>query len=246
MTDAAGPGGAGPFDALLEVQDHDTAMDRLRHRRAHLPEREELAAAERQAAELQARVAELRVRRDEVLGRQKELEAGIAAADQRIKEIEGRLYSGQVTATRDIVAMTAEVESLKNRRSSLEDDMLVTMEEDEPLAARAAELDAAQAALEASADRVRAAIAEAEAAIDAEIATEAAARAEDAAHLPDGLLATYERLRTKLGGVGAARLVGASCTGCHLTLPVQEVARIKREPPDALVLCDQCGRILVH
>ena len=49
-----------------------------------------------------------------------------------------------------------------------------------------------------------------------------------------------------LGGVGAARLVGPSCTGCHLTLPAQELDRIRREPPDALVFCDQCGRILVR
>ena len=53
-------------------------------------------------------------------------------------------------------------------------------------------------------------------------------------------------LRAKLGGVGAARLVNGRCTGCHLTLPATELDRIRREPPDALIRCDQCGRVLVR
>ena len=67
-----------------------------------------------------------------------------------------------------------------------------------------------------------------------------------AAGIPDDLHATYDRLRAKLGGIGAAKLVGGSCSGCHLTLPAQERARIKAAPPDELVFCDQCGRILVR
>lgn len=234
------------FDALLEVQEHDTAIDRLHHRRAHLPEREELTGVERRIAGVSGQRAEVQARRDQVLERQAALESGIAAAGERIKEIEGRLYSGQVSATRDILAMQAEVDSLKARRSSLEDDLLASMEEDEPLAAQVAAFEAEEAGLRAAADRLGGVIAESEREIDAEIAAEREARTADAAGVPESLIATYERLRTKLGGVGAARLVGPSCSGCHLTLPVQEVARIKREPPEALILCDQCGRILVR
>lgn len=234
------------LEALLEVQDHDTAADQLRHRRAHLPQRAELGAAVAKSGEVLAQLAEARARRDEVLGRQSRLEAGIAAADERIVEVDTRLYSGQVTATRDILAMTAEIESLKARRSSLEDEVLAVMEEDEPLAAEVGRLEAELAALEDEASRLRAAIAAAEAELDAELAVVAEARGARAAAVPDDLLGTYEKLRAGLGGVGAARLVGQSCSGCHLTLPAQELARIKREPPDALVLCDQCGRILVR
>ncbi|MGH9178692.1 MAG: zinc ribbon domain-containing protein [Acidimicrobiales bacterium] len=234
------------FDALLEVQEHDTTIDQLRHRRAHLPERAELVTVTAGGDRLRAQRTELGARRDEVLGRQSRLEASLTAADDRITEIDGRLYSGQVTATRDILAMTAEIESLKSRRSSLEDQVLVAMEEDEPLAAEVADLESQVAAAEQEAERLRATIAAAEAEIDAELATMAEERAGCAAQVPADLLATYERLRARLGGIGAARLVGANCAGCHLTLPAQELARIKREPPDALVFCDQCGRILVR
>ena len=234
------------FEVLLEVQASDTAADQLRHRRATLAERAELAAAGTRAVEVQAKLAETKAQRAEVLARQAGVDAAIGTAGERIKEIEGRLYSGQVSATKDILAMTAEVESIKSRRSGLEDDLMATMEAEEPLAAEVAELEGVLAGLEADADRLRALIAEGEGVIDAELADVNCVREEQAARIPADLLATYEKLRARLRGEGAARVSGRSCSGCHLTLPAQEVERIKRAGPDDLVLCDQCGRILVH
>ena len=95
-------------------------------------------------------------------------------------------------------------------------------------------------------DAARAALVAAEQEIDGQLAAVTEARRAAAAGVADSLMATYERLRQRLGGVGAARLVGSSCTGCHLKLPATEVDRIKREPPDALIFCESCGRILVR
>ncbi|HET7486808.1 MAG TPA: C4-type zinc ribbon domain-containing protein [Acidimicrobiales bacterium] len=234
------------LDTLLEVQASDTAADQLRHRRATLPERAALAAVEARAAEVRAQLDDVSTRRAEVLGRQAKLEEAVAAASRRVKDIETRLYGGMVSATKDIMAMTAEVESLRARNSTLEDEVLATMEEDEPLAAELERLQEELAALGAEAERAGTALAEAETAVDAELAGLAEVRAGQAGSVPDDLLATYERLRARLGGEGAARLSGRSCTGCHLTLPAQELDRIKHLPPDAVVLCDQCGRILVR
>ena len=94
--------------------------------------------------------------------------------------------------------------------------------------------------------RLRAELAEAEVTVDAEIQGVVSARDAAIAPIPAALLATYERLRTRLGGVGVAPLVGASCGGCHLTLSASELDRIRRLPPDEVVTCDQCGRILVR
>ena len=86
----------------------------------------------------------------------------------------------------------------------------------------------------------------AESEIDAGIAEEESARAAAAANVPAELLSEYERLRTRLGGIGAARLEHGTCMGCRMKLPATELDRIKHQPPDALVHCDQCGRILVR
>jgi len=234
------------FDDLLVVQEHDTAVDRLRHRRVTLPERAELARVEDDLASLERTLADVVVRRDEVAARQKRLEADLAAVEAKIAEIENRLYSGAVTVPRELQAMQAEVDSLGRRQSSLEDDVLEAMTEREPLDEEVAGLEATRAAHDQDGARLRAAIVEAEVAIDAELAGEQQARVAAAASIPAELGTLYEDLRRRLSGVGAARLVNGRCSGCHLTLPATELDRIRREPPDTLIRCDQCGRILVR
>ncbi len=94
--------------------------------------------------------------------------------------------------------------------------------------------------------RLEAELVVAEAEVDELIEQERNQRATAADGLPDDLMGTYEKLRSKLGGVGAARLAGDSCSGCHLSLPSGELERLRREPPDSLCYCDNCQRILVR
>ncbi len=243
--DPGGPEDPGGLGTLLAVQDHDTALDRLWHRRRVLPERTDLSRVEQHAAELAARMAETEDRLAELSHGQGRLEADIAAVGRRIAEIEGRLYGGMVSASRELQAMAAEVQSLQRRRADLEDRVLELMEQSEPVEAELAAVRDERAAMEASALRLGEAIAAAEAVIDAEVAVEARDRAALAARLPPGLERRYEALRARLGGVGAARLVNGSCHGCHLRLPAIELDRIRHLPPGTVTTCEQCGRILV-
>jgi predicted nucleic acid-binding Zn-ribbon protein len=232
--------------ALLVIQDHDTTLDQLRHRRATLPERAALNDLEDRIAKVDGSLGPARAGRDEVAGRQAALEAEVQRAEDRIAEVEKRLYGGTVSASRELTAMSEEVEHLKARKSSLEDQELEVMEEREPLDADVARLEAERVALSSQADDAADALVKAEAEVDREITAASAEREAAVSSVPPDLLAVYEKLRARLGGVGAARLVGSSCSGCHLVLPATELDRIKKSGPDALVYCDQCGRILVR
>jgi uncharacterized protein len=247
VTDEASPGRTGGvFDRLLEVQDHDTAIDQLRHRLASLPERAELADVEGRLTRLRSRVAVVQTERDELGLRQAGLEQQIESSRSRKAELERRMFGGQGTSARDLQAMDDEVKHLSRHISELEDREIEIMEALEPLDAELGTAKVEGDALSQDRDRLRGTIDTAVVDIDAEIASQATARAAVAADLPADLLARYERLRTKLAGTGAARLVGESCGGCHLTLPAMEVDRIRRAPPDEVLTCDQCGRILVR
>jgi hypothetical protein len=234
------------FVHLLEVQDHDTAVDQLRHRRSALPEQAQLAATESRLAVVENRAAEVQVGRDELGVRQSALEEQIEAARSRRSELERRMYGGQVTAARDLQAMDEEVKHLVQRISELEDREIEIMEELEPIDTELTTAGAERQTLRQERERLQAAIAEAVVDIDADIAAQSQARVEAAATVPPDLLARYERLRTQLAGTGAARLVAGSCSGCHLSLPAMEVDRIRKAPPDEVITCDQCGRILVR
>ena len=120
------------------------------------------------------------------------------------------------------------------------------MEELDPLNEALRGLEARLAELTAESVRLDDALLEAEVRLEEELTQVASRRQAAAADVDDELLGTYEDLRGRLGGVAVARLVGSVCGGCHLGLPAAEVARIKRQPPDALVQCDECGRLLVR
>jgi uncharacterized protein len=233
------------LEALLAVQDLDLAADRDRHRRATLPERTRLADVDARVAELERLRADVVLPRDDIATRQDQVEAELAAAEERAAAVSKRLYGGEVSASRELQAMASDVDALKARSSQLEDRVLELMEEREPLDRRVADLDGEIESLREQRGAVVEALAGAESAVDAELAGLTAERERSAEAVPADLLATYDRLRSRLGGIGAARLVGDHCDGCHLTLPATELDRIRHLPAGELVTCDQCGRILV-
>ncbi len=235
-----------PLQALLNLQDVDTAIDQHTYRRAHLPERTELAAIDRDGAQLQGAVGEVGAARDEIAGRQGAMEAELAATEERAASVSRRLYGGQVSASRELQALSADVDALKARASTLEDEVLVLMEEREPFEARLADLSGRLAGLAQRRQEVATALAEAEAALDADLVDLERARSAAAQSVPEELRATYDRLRARLGGVAVARLVGNHCDGCHLTLPAMELDRVRHLPDTEVATCDQCGRILVR
>jgi len=231
---------------LLEVQDHDTAIDQLRHRREHLPERAQLRAVESRLSVLDQRTKQVRTQRDELGSRQAALEQQIDASKARRSELERRMFAGQVTAPRELQAMDEEVKHLARHISELEDREIEIMEALEPIDAQLQMAETERVSLEEQAVQLRDTIGISEASLDAELSTQVAVRDEVAAGLPPDLVARYEQLRKRLGGTGAARLVQGSCSGCHLTLPAMEVDRIRKAPPGAIITSDQCGRILVR
>ncbi|MGZ4802795.1 MAG: zinc ribbon domain-containing protein [Acidimicrobiia bacterium] len=235
-----------PLEQLLVVQDHDSAAESLRHRRAILPEREVLARAELEVSDLEPQLTDARGRRDEVAREVKRLDDESSAVTARIKEVEKTMYSGSVSSPRELQAMQSDVEQLTRHSRSLDDRELELMERQEALDAEVGAIEKRLSELRAEADTARGALVEKEAVIDGELAVELEARGSAAGAIPADLLAAYERIRESNHGAGAARLIGNTCQGCRLTIPATEVDRIRRQGEDGTVHhCDNCGAILV-
>ncbi len=242
MTEPSAP----VFETLLHVQDLDTSLDQHRHRRATLPERAEMAAVDSRLRALDGELATAAAGRDTVGARQRQLEATLAATEERAAEIHKRLYGGTVSATRELQALAAELDALSRRASDLESQVLEVMEESEPLEAAVDGMEGERASLLESRVALEAKLRSGETEIDGEIDVLSDERARAAERVPPALLATYAQLRRHLGGVGAARLNGSLCSGCHLKLPATALDQLRRQGRDALIFCDQCGRILVR
>ena len=229
--------------ALLVLQQQDTAADQLRHRRATLPERALLAAIDAELTRLDAELATATVEHDRLAADQERLEAEVAVGEDKRRTLERRLAASSVP--REAQTMSAEIDGLKARQSGLEDELLELMEALEPIDARLVTGADERVQLAERRTATAAALAAAEAGVDAELVAVGAARAQAAAPIPPPLLARYERLRSKLSGVAVATLDGPRCTGCNLVLPLLELERVRGAGPDAIVECEQCGRILV-
>ncbi len=230
---------------LLELQEADLALDRLAYRRRELAERVAVSELAARLAELTARVAEAQDQRDKVALQQLTLDQRSEAVGGRIATIEQRLRSGRAGSYRDEQAMGEEVTSLTHLRREIEDQELEVMEALEPLDQELAALTASSSSAAEELSLAREQLGLATAAIDDEAAVVRAARNQLATRVAPELAASYERLRAKLGGIGAAHVVGGACSGCHLLLPAGELHRLRRATPDSVVYCDQCGRILV-
>jgi hypothetical protein len=229
----------------LELQEDDLALDRLAYRRRELAERAAVLELASKLAELSARVTEAQDQRDKLASQLQALDQRSEAVAARVDTIEQRLRSGRAGSYRDEQAMGEEVSSLAHQRRELEDQELEVMEALEPLDK---ELDGLKESASAASEELahaREQLGIAEGAIDEEAAVVRAGRDKLAAQVSPELAASYERLRAKLGGIGAAHLVGGACSGCHLQVPAGELHRLRHSAPDSVVYCDQCGRILV-
>ncbi len=233
---------------LLGVQELDRQLDRLAHDRDTLPE---LASI--------AEIDEPPGRRS--MPRRPRSRRGVTSSpasrsatrtrwrcvDERIATEDAKLYSGAVTALKELQALQDEIAGLTARRTVVEDQILEIMEAIEPVDAELAVIEHRRGELTAERRRrSRHAVEARRAEIDAEADAVRTRRGADAADLGDELVAEYERLRARPGQVGVARLVGTTCHGCHLDLAAVEVDRLKKLPANDLVHCDECGCILVR
>ena len=234
------------FDDLLTLQNHDSAADRLRHRRDSLPERAELQSRRAAYDELEHRRQEVTERRDAELREERRLDDEVRGLEAKAKAEDSRMYSGTISSPRELQAMQADIDQLRRLAREREDEELEVMMRREALDTEVAELEAAQAALVAEMNTLVADIEKQEAEIDAELAVEEEGRAGLVPSIPEATLRLYEQIRAGNQGIGAARLVGMNCQACHLALPATEVDRIRHLPPDELARCDHCGAILVR
>jgi uncharacterized protein len=230
---------------LLDLQAADTALAQLRHRREHLPELAAISTSEQQAEQLRGEALDLQAQLDDVADDQRRLEKEIEAVQARAKRDEQRLTSGDLPA-KELEGLQHEITTLARRQSTLEDDLLDLMERRENLDAQFASITRRQAALSSDRADLEAKREAAFVEIDAGLARTSGERSEIAHELPGDLLALYDKIRAGGGGVGAAMLRRRRCEGCHLELAGSELNAVRDAPPDALVRCENCRRILVR
>jgi predicted nucleic acid-binding Zn-ribbon protein len=232
---------------LLELQHLDLASDQLRARRAALPERAACAAREAEIGSLDRLRSDAEARLAALGAEERKAEALVADLAARTREVEKRLYSGEIKAIKELEALQHELRECQRRQADQEGAELALMEQEERASTESAELLARREALAAELAALRAKLAAAEGALDAELARLHEGRSAAAARLEAPLVARYEMLRASppIKGRAALRFSGDTCDGCRSALPIAFVSGLNGQPSGTTAACPRCGRILV-
>lgn len=215
-------------------QDLDEKNKRLREIQARLESDPALAAARSDSETADRHLANLRGQL-----RDRELEA--KTADTRIKDMERRLYGGQVSNPKELEGLEKELQMLKRQRSALDDQLLELMDA----------VDQAQAQTNVRASTLKQT--EGTRAVDLEqltreqktLTAQLAALASDREQIRTSLdadaLRTYDNLRRRLGRA-VAQIRRDSCGVCGVSVPTGLIQRARTGTE--IVYCSGCGRIL--
>ncbi len=227
------------IDAILELQSLDTEIGKLQQEQGALDrgDRVERALAIRQARLTQA---ERRYQGLQIEQRSAELE--LKGLEEKKHEESQRLYSGKITAPRELQSIEMEIAMLERQRQRLDESILKRMDEIE--AARkavetaSAAVDEAQKALKIVRRRY-----EKEAArVEGELGKLLPRRDRIAKSLDPEVLQRYDSIRRRQHNIGAVRIENLACGGCRMKVGGALMRRVVAG--EQYVYCESCSRFL--
>lgn len=228
---------------LLDLAACDLALQRVEVSLRTLPETLHIPT-------LEAAVDEIKGRKHEAMIEKENIQAELSRAESDVQLVESRILTDEerlvhTASAKDAQGLGHELESLRKRRSDLEDIELAIMERMEEAEATfqglAQELATAEAALVDARSHFETKHAELVADKDAQ----QAAREVLVASLPADLYALYERQRERYG-VGASHLRGGVSSASGVALTESDLQDIRRANPDDVILCPDSNAILVR
>jgi uncharacterized protein len=228
---------------LLTLADIDLAIARTTAARAALAQTLHIPTLRAAVEEIKGSRHEAFIERERIKAELERAESDVQVVDKRIATDEERL--AHTSSVKDAQGLEHELESLRTRRSNLEDIELAVMEQLEEASAAEARMSESLA----SAEQALAQASETEAVegqrLDAELAQFAQSRSALVSQLPADLLALYERQRERYGH-GASHLRGGVSSASGVKLTEADLQALRQAAPDSVVMCPDSNAILVR
>ncbi|GAC1412633.1 MAG: hypothetical protein NVSMB57_08110 [Actinomycetota bacterium] len=229
---------------LLDLQRIDSAIDALIKRRSALPEQLELdrLTAEIEGARKSAAEKELAfgsVSRETI-----KLETEVSNLEQKISHETTRLYGGDVSSPKELTTIQAEIDALRRRKRTIEDQLLTAMEKRENAEKSLAEAKETLSTLESEVAAATSSRDASSTSIESDLVAYRAEREQVVHTVPEEAREIYDEIRPKREGVAVALLEHGVCRGCMVSLSPFALDAIRRSD-DPLIRCENCRRMLV-
>ncbi len=194
----------------------------------------------RECQEYQAELDRLTAEEQESGLARRRLEKELAEGEARIRNKRMRL--NQVRNDKEMQALAAEVESLKENNQRLEADMLAQMEGAEPRGPRIEELQQLVEQKVAEVAAVEKEIAAQMEDLKVSISKQRVDRDLMARDIAAPLLQRYQMIFSRRGGIAVIEAKGGTCQGCRMRLPPQLYNELQKHLQ--IHYCPNCSRIL--
>ena len=227
---------------LLSLANLDHEISRSKVAIKNLSSGAQFAEMREAQRDLAAKLINARNALDTVELELKRSETDLELVEQRIAKDIARLNT--TNNSKDAQGIQSELESLKRRKSYLEDIELAILEQKE-------ETSAAYATVASDKSIVDEELSVAESRNEAEIVKLRSGldllsndRAQQAARVSSELMELYERKASR--GVPVGRLSGRDCGACHISLGATALNDVQSLPRDEIATCPECQAILIR
>jgi len=226
------------LEKLWQLQQLDSEIDLLQKKEKEIPQK--IEGLQMTKAEANKRLDNEKKKLLELKKIAKEQEIDLKACEDKLNQYSVQLYSAKTNE--QYKAFLNEIETQKKLKAEIEDKILATLESMENAEKEIRHLENELMELEKLTESKIASLKKEAEEVKRVREEKEKARASFISQIGPDLLAIYERIRKKKGGIAVAEVSDERCSACLNPIPPQTVLEISRR--QKLYYCDYCGRIL--
>ncbi len=228
---------------LFRIQEIESRLMALKKVAEQSSSNANLLALETLRGELEQSLNTINNKQKKISSTQKQMEISLQDCQEHLKTEETKLYDGSVSTSKGLEQIQQKAAEYRKNKENYEDQILSLLETDEKLNQDRVGL---QKRLQACNDEIGLIKEEVNRKL-AEIAFEEKQLQTELEELipqiPTDWWERYRKIAKSHFGVGLARIKAGSCGACHVGLS-DNLLRKAKQGEDALIFCENCGRIL--
>jgi len=176
---------------------------------------------------------------EDAMRKQKSSEWELEDLQEKVRQIDSKLYSGTTKGPKELVNLEKEVKGLKSQIRPKEDALLGLMSQVEEMEAKVKTTAEEIERLKREWEQRQEIFGQRKSEIEALLARLGGDRNGLVQQIDSEALNTYERLRLT-GGQAVVKVEKGRCLGCHVTVPTSQWQKVKAGD---LIQCNNCNRI---
>ena len=228
---------------LWELQNYDEELNQLINKLKKLETAEDIENFELKLNQLEYDICNFKTKVDVDNEKIRRYSKKADEFNFRLKDIEEKLYGGDITDLNQIEHMNKEIKNLKNLIEELEFEILDLMEDVESIKNHLIELEndhkTYKQKLDLAKDDRNKNIKE----LNDLIKEKKELRNEFMKQIDEVLIQKYKAIKAKKVKA-LVKVSDDKCTGCHMNIPLTIVSKLKKN--DDIYYCDNCDRILLY